>query len=580
MRVPIQKGIALISVMMVMGVLLMMTISFIQVNRDNIAQVNSSEKRDRAQAACAAVYNYVLYRLEHDKTFGTAPFSGEKDTIAAPEMRVTEVAASNRLEGEIPALQATFTATLSNNLNVDATSVTGVPAHSALLEVTCDSNGIQRSVETLIRVAPLFDSSALSRGSMNIEANSFRVRSRDKYRNLVRSEGEVRVPSVLSGTPRTRFLEPESNVTDSKGMIWAKDKIFAGGDDIAGDLLDANSNSGGRFVPEAKQHFQIHDLQASDIQLPTSTIPVRAGEYRFTMATATIKAVSAHHYEEGSWPFEHREDAETPWETTQLIHVMEYYEKPGQPSPTRVFRSNTRLDDIKPPDLRGTIDSTTVTDVQIVYDTPGANSAAVPVIANDTVYIDEVEGSNKVAVDLLNQRIVLPPGETVSANGDFKVTTDLGEPPFIELGSTSSDRAAIVADGTINLEAGVTGGFGTLVAKSGDLLLRPEGTLAVDVTSNGYDGLVAYAGQDVILKNPSDSGRWTFNGLVYASRNFKFDANNADTRLEGTLVARDGNIDFLRAGDVDFVYNPDYLDAMLKGLPENRVELERVYWKE
>ena len=102
----------------------------------------------------------------------------------------------------------------------------------------------------------------------------------------------------------------------------------------------------------------------------------------------------------------------------------------------------------------------------------------------------------------------------------------------------------------------------------------------MDITSKGFDGLVVYAGKDVLLENPSDSGTWTFNGLVYARGGFRFDANSADARLEGTLVARGGDIDFLKAGNVDFVYNPEFLDAMLKALPDNRLQVERVYWKE
>jgi hypothetical protein len=574
------RGIAIITVLLAMTVLLMITAAFLRVNRDNFNQLNSTEKRDKAHAACAAVYDYLLYCLEHDKTYAVADFIGGSDSeLTSPEMRVQMLPGTKTIEGEIRSLDATFQATISNNLNVDAESAAGVPPHSALITIQAESNGVKRNIETLIRVAPLFDSSALSRGAINVEANNLNVRSRDKYRNMIRAEGEIHVPTVLSGTPLTRFLEPETTKFDSKGMIWAKDKIFAGGDDLTDDIAEANTNSGGRFVPNAKQHFEIHNLQATDIQVPTSSIPVKPGEYRFTMATATITATSAHHYQAGKWPFKYRQDDKTQWTTTQLIHVMEYYENPTDPAPKKVYRSDTRLDDLVAPPVKGTVDSTVIDSVDIVYDTPGANGATIPVDVNDVVYIDD-DGGTKVAVDLKNQRVNLPKGETVTAAGDFMITTERGDPPIIDLGSTKSDRAAIVAQGSVNLQAGVTQGYGTLVAANGDLMLRPEGNQSIDISANGFDGLVAYAGRDVLLENPSDSGSWTFNGLVYASRNFDFDAKNADARLEGSLVARTGDINFRQAGDVDFVYNPEFLDAMLKALPENRIQIERVYWKE
>jgi hypothetical protein len=102
----------------------------------------------------------------------------------------------------------------------------------------------------------------------------------------------------------------------------------------------------------------------------------------------------------------------------------------------------------------------------------------------------------------------------------------------------------------------------------------------VDITANGFDGLVAYASGDVKLENPGSATDWAFNGLVYARNNFEFDANGADCTLEGALVARNGNIAFREAGEVDFIYNPEYLEAMLEDLPENRLQIERVYWKE
>lgn len=590
----VMRGLALPMVLIALVVLLMMAGAFIGVNRTNFAQVNSSERRDQARAACEAVYNYVQYRLEHDKYFAASNFiENATDLELGLEMDVKEVQGTRRIEGSIRSLNCEFEATIFNNLNNDAESADGVPAESALVRVTADSRGISRSIETLIKVAPLFDSSALSRGTMTIEADNFYVRSRDPYRNLVRAEGEIHVPNVLGGQSRTRFLEADGTDVDGKGMIWSKDKIFTGSNDVATELADANASSGGRFVPEAKQHFEIYDLKPDDIETPSSSIPVAAGEYRFTMATANLKLTSTSVTSKTTKTKEGSKTTTTPhganWETTQEIHVLEYYANPDDPYPTKVYRSDTRQDDIPPPPLPGTVTSNEITEVEIVYDTAGISSS-IPVTIGDTVHLDvnpatpedihSVSPDPKVSVNLASQDVLLPPGGTVTAAGDFKITTDRGEPPQINLGSDATSRAAIVAAGNINLEAGVTHGYGTLAATKGNLSLRPTGTNSLDVSANGQDGLVAYASNDVILENPSDTGDWTFNGLVYARNNFDFNAKGADATIEGTLVARNGNINFKEAGEVDFVYNPDYLNAMVRDLPESRLQVEKVYWKE
>lgn len=575
-----KKGIAIITVMMAMTILLMIAGAFLTINRDNFAQVNSSNKRDEARATCEAVYNYLLFRLEHDKFYGANTFAGATDSETGSMLKVKEVAGTHTIKGEIPSLHSTFTAKIENNLNIDATSADGVPAHAARLQIAADSTGITRNVETLVRVAPLFDSSALSRGAMNIEATDFTVSSLDDYRNMVRAEGEIKVPNVLSGFANTRFTTPDKKKADSKGMIWSKNKITAGGVDLTNHLADANTNSGGRFVPNAKQHFEIYDLKPSDLKVSSSNIAVRPGEYRFTTAKAKLTINSDLNVEKKTiLGFKYNEKAGLTWTSEQDISVLEYYAKPTDTVPTRVYRSQEQIKNLPTPPVAKNVkvEKQTLQSVDIVYTNPAAANSQLPVTVQDVVYIDEDPTSQKVAVDLKGQVVKMPNDSTVTSAGDFKITTQRGTPPRIEMGNGTT---AVVAEGNLNLEAGVTSGFGTLVAKNGDLSLRAESNSSI-TASGQQKGLVAYAGRDVNIQKPSDaSASWRLNGLVYARRNFNLESNNSDMRLEGTLVAREGNINITGANAVDFIYNPKYLETMVNDLPQNRVQIEKVYWKE
>lgn len=584
------KAIALPMVLLSMVVLLLLTGAFVQINRDNFSLVRASTARDEAYATCEAVYQYAIYRMEHDKYFAAAPFDAtEADPDLGSDLMVEFQEGSHRLEGTFRPLSSSFTAEIENNLNQDATSPTGVPAHSARLRVTSEARGLSISIESLIQVAPLFDASALSRGNTSIGASRFNVRSRDPNRNLVRAEGRIDVPDLFNGTPRTRFLNADDDNFDPRGMLWTHNHIYAGGTQVSERLEEANRLSGGRFVPEARQHFEIYNLQSEDIQVPSNVVPVDSGEYRFTMAEATIVADTDHQWEEG-FIITYTEEGTTRWSATQQVHVLEYYENPGDPTPSRVYRSVTRTDDIAVPDLRGEEGETRIQSVTINYDTPGIDESIV-VEPSDIVYLD-ADGGDRVAVDLINQHITFPRDTTVQAENDFKITTDRGEPPILQFSSsmstdasgTTTNRAALVAGGTIDLQAGITEGYGTLVATRGDLNIRPTGNTGdVDITAvrEGFGGLVVFAGNDVNLENPLDTGNtWDFNGLVYARNNFNFQANGANAKVEGTLVAREGNINFNNAEDVDFIYNPEYLETMLNELPHNRTQLERVFWRE
>jgi hypothetical protein len=49
--------------------------------------------------------------------------------------------------------------------------------------------------------------------------------------------------------------------------------------------------------------------------------------------------------------------------------------------------------------------------------------------------------------------------------------------------------------------------------------------------------------------------------------------------IEGALVARDGKISIANSRSTQFVYNPAYLEQIIKNLAESRIRLESVCWR-
>lgn len=145
--------------------------------------------------------------------------------------------------------------------------------------------------------------------------------------------------------------------------------------------------------------------------------------------------------------------------------------------------------------------------------------------------------------------------------------------------------AGLEAGGDLQL-LGSIAGYGALVAGND-----------VTVSANGYtelasapdQGVAIFGGHDVnLLPNPrsytTPGMKQAFFGLVYAQNDFRFwDNQNAGSRwdlmIEGALVAQAGRVQVANANVVNLVYNPAYLNHLLKNLAASRVKLEMISWR-
>jgi hypothetical protein len=638
-----KKGIALFVVMVTSTVLALMMVAFFQAYRSHFALTRASDSSQRAGAACDSVYQYVVYRVEHDRSWGSEQFnqSGLGDPKGS-DLDVIETVGTHKFTGRVGSLDSTFEGEIYNNLSgTESTEVAAIADPGTIVcRVSAQSGSSTRKADFVVRVAPLFDSSVLSRANLDVDAEKLLMRSRDKNRNLLRAEGDIYVPNVLTGSD-SQFLQPDSDDADDKGMLWSKGEIFsylgAGGSaeniDEADELQAAVTNSNGKIVAGAESDFSIYDLDSSNLQLPETNreVPIqlggvdKPGRWNFIRRKADVD-FTATYLDAGTGLEATKSYSEEAW-----IDVLEYYPE-GSEEPTEVYRAANRTDDLedfaddsvearvksgkkkKKKNKTVTLDLDAITTDKVeMPDYPGLD---VTLLDNDQLVFESADKEANLTFDLMTQSVLASPNATVTVKGDpnsnikgnFEVTSDTDPkaliegigptpPPILDLGyeSDGKTKAVLMADGTLNIENGVTTGLGALVAKDGDVKIQPMNTdtVTVDAGAEGT-GLLVFAGGNVVLSNPNETESWLFKGLVYAREGIRMEGHGQDATFEGTIVALQENdptpaappekaspngIEFDDCGQIEFIYNSELLDAYVKNLPGQRIQLELVYWK-
>lgn len=633
-----KKGVALFVVMITTTVLALMMATFFKAYRSHFALTRSSVASQRAAAACDSVYQYVVYRVEHERNWGSEPFTvSGTGNPSGDRLNVTEIIGTHRLTGSIEALDATFEAEIYNNLtDASSESASSMTAKDTLLcRITARSGESTRQAEFVVRVAPLFDSSVLSRSTLRVDAETLIMRSLDPNRNLLRAEGDIYVPDILTGDD-SKFLHPDDSA-DERGMLWAKGDIYSlsGGSseliDEPEELADATKNSNGKIVSKALSDFSIYNLEESNLQLPENNkiVPLvkdgidKPGRWNFVRRKADVEFTATYGVTVSQTDLETTETYnEAVW-----LDVLEYY-PPDATEPTEVYRAANRVED-----LMAQADQTVTervssgkgkgkgaritskgkgTETEFEIESVETNSIILPdygdlavtVLEDDRLVFKSTDPDSdaNLTFNLLHQTVTATSDATVTINGSFEVTSETDEnasisgiaetpPPILDLGYSADGtaKAALVANGTLNIENGVTTGLGALISRTGDVRIQPINTdsVTVDAGATG-NGLLVFAGGDVVLKNPDETSHWLFKGLVYARNGIRMEGHGQDATFEGTIVSLQENgavageahgIEFVDSGHIEFIYNPELLDAYVRELPGNRMQLELVYWK-
>lgn len=654
------RAVALATAMMVCVFLMVLTGALVQTQSGVFAVAQSSDARVRARAACRSLYDYCVYQIEHDRSWGAAGFptiasvdpnrpdpGGTVSLVSRVEIQQVD---GRKFRGYLSDHGTSFEVEVINGLTspgtITAGGVSTRPQHVRFSIVAWegkDPNGAggsrsRQQVDCLLRLAPLFDASVLSRGDVRMEANEVVFSSKDRFRNEIRSEGSMTLPGLTTGS--TVFVENNEEVTrensdisrmrkDRAGLLWAGDEISQGGTPLDNtQLAQAARSSGGRMVDHATNRADIYDLKPENIPQPTfdadHDLVVPPGEFRFTKAMATtryrVQVTGAHG--EVSWQEQTRREP---------IDVVEYYDPPNSSKPLKAMRAK-----VPPLDSGEELIGT-----DIAY---AGDLSDVPVVTGDRFALDskfqdsdtvkdsdgvetqipemgfrdlEKGASSPVILDLSLRTVTVQPQTRVRpesrADGStlppaaFELTVKAGPggepgPPRFKLGNGTND-VVIEAEGDISIGTGYTDGLATFISKEGSVTLNPRAQSLrwkevyvdgvptwvleneIEVQDNpSYSGLVIYAEKDVNISNISDAD-WGVRGFVYARRNFRFNVNGHNATFYGSVVAGNnpsepGAFDILGSDRATFIYDPDYLKLMTKGLPYNWTRVEPLLWTE
>lgn len=606
-----RRGIALFISLVTVVILAIFMGAFFTAYRSHFSLTRSSNASQAASEACDSVFQYIVYRAEHDRGWGSDVFTstGEGDPRGAL-MDFAEQPGTHTFVGQVYSLDARFEGTVYNNLTGAASSDVAAQAKpgTLLCNVSCKVGQSTRNARFLVRKAPLFDSSVLTRANLNVNAQRLEMRSKDENRNLLRAEGDIYVPDILD-SKASEFLAADSNSPDSKGMLWAKGNIYSYGNagpeqvDTAQELGDAARNTNGKVVPNAESHFPIFDMTQENLQLPENQVEVTvpAGRWNFVRKRAAVNYSATY---ADRWSAENQTGNAYAW-----VDVLEYYADPNDTTPSEVYRSAHRTEDLAsqvPADSGGWFpkpldqNSITTNDLTVL----DYQNIDVKVVGGEgKLSFPPTGGVEKATFDLTNQSFSVHHNTRVNVEGPLHITSAAEPdadgfdsapdwvkdtpPPTLDLGYQADPaapggvaKATLYTRDTLNIENGITKGLGSIISRTGDVRIQPNNTSSVNVnTDQDGSGLLVFAGGDVVLQNPDSTSDWNFKGLVYARNSVRMVGSDAeDVTFEGSVVALNG-IEFQECEKIEFIYNGDLLDSYVDSIPGQRIQVETVYYK-
>ena len=506
-----KKGLALITTLMVMSLLLTLIGAFIQVERANQRLTGNALERRAAQDACLTALSIAWNRLEDDPTWGTTPnfpVSGPTNFPAAhPTARIqTQLIGGKKvLHGSIQAegdfdgpTAVSFDLTIYNNLAnrlVDPHGDYSVPARSCRMVCIARSGSAVRRMDTILRQVPISYDSLVSKKKADLSGVTglIRMESRDPYVNRMRAGTDLNLPSA-------------GNVQFFKNGSAEAGKLFLAGTAQTTDsqLETANAASSGNYLvgqgPPTLPTFDPANFKLPDD--PSKVSQAKPGEYRFGGLT----------------------------HVRYIEQQIQWYEPPPPPPPggtagsgtsgscQRYQRETSVYDQLIDPDGHIWL-ADTARQGSVQLDPPTVPSAPLsePAAANwgydqgtdqgfrdgngqlvnpPQATVHEIEPG--LLVNVLTAQMALKPGYKLECNGAFRVTADGARLPEVLFGyeftpggvavekslndgleaalnDPAKYMAALVADSDISIPGGAIG-YGSMIS-GGDMTVKASSGL-------------------------------------------------------------------------------------------------------
>ena len=555
------RGIALISVLIAMTLSVMLLGAFLGNNQSHMELMRGGRSGDAVQEATESTFSYLKFRIEHDKTFATTRFTNDRrnsDPEMAATMRVDEMAGESgdehaTLEISVVGTDAVVTAEILNNLQ-GTTSRGGVAAAQCRIRLVTNHLSRRSVQEITLQTPPLYDSSLASSEGILIDSESVVFNSRDPVRNQVRSSGHVRLGT--SGSTFD-FRRGQNTSAPNQGLVWSQEDILLNGASLrdSNNLADAQNRTRGQFVTDAQTRLNLHELTMDEVKLGRQSINIDAGHWVFARGVVEYNAGLA-----GT--------------RTANIPMLQRRTSRLDPSTTEDFYFLHK-------DLPGWLNN----DSARMVESPGATNHNKGSIGD---HYNGFQLEPGLKVHLGQGKFELDADRNLEVNGDFALFSanpDIDpQVNFVPSDNNANTRGSISVHGSLEIE-GFVRGSGNLIAE-GDVLLRPN---SIDTNADTDSDLAIYSGNNVMIRPPASllepARQLNFKGLVYAANNFTFQAHTESfagsqtLNIEGALIARNGHVNIQNAKETNITYNPDYLDNLVKELPDNRTHLEVLVWK-
>lgn len=571
------RGMALLLVLTVASVVVMTTGAFVVANSANFTSLSASRRQREADLVTASALEFLYFQLESDQTFGRQPFSDNAEVPMRSGLRVSHVKSQGRtllrgalLDEAATGSEPTFTAEIVNRL--DRSALPSVPADTVLLRIEGRSGAFTSRCDALYRGEPLFDASLTANRWVALNKNdSVKLLSKDPARNWLRSNGDIWLNGFVRGNGATTINSPPNS---PQGVVWAKGEIFSEGDPqgLSGEkLARASREAGGLLAPRSRLNHDIYKLTPADLSVfkqedtknQQSVGRMRPGTYSVEWGKVS--------WLDGGEPrsTDVKSVSFTPSDYPRSKKIYWYDGRSLNPSLIlpEGWESSSRCDDDGVVKLGGT-NVNTVT---------GENVAAMTYRFDDDAFVTD--------------------DSSIEVDGDFRIVSKIdGLVPSISLKSNESSTGVIRATngGSIVIQGTLSGGGALVADQDIQLMSNPKQNQETNVEADKSAGVVLYGGGNVSIFGGANRAI-QFKGLIYAEKDvniyggLKVNTRNENLSLEGTadkldvldlqgaVVARSGSVSIAETRNVSLTYDPDYLQKLTKGMPDNRRRISRVW---
>lgn len=514
-----KKGLALITTLMVMSLLLTLIGAFIQVERANQRLTGNALERRAAQDACLTALGIAWNRLEEDPSWGTTPnfpVAGPNNfPLLHPTARIqTQLVGGKKMlhgviqaEGDFDGPSAvSFDLTVYNNLAnrlVDPHGDYSVPARSCRLMCIARSGSAVRRMDTILRQVPISYDSLVSkrRADLSGVTGLIRMESRDPYVNRMRAGTDLDLPAA-------------ANVQFFKNGSAESNQLFLAGtkQETDGQLETANGLSSGTYMvgqgPPTIPTFDPDNFKLPND--PTKVSNARAGTYQF----GGIDQVEYHpHQIQWSEPPPSGSPPGTPGDSgtaTRYQKETSTYDKLIDAEGRLWLAKNARVGStiLDPPDAPPASTNSEAAAEGYGYGNPGNDAGMIgpngQQVPPSTTDIHEIYPG--LWTNVVTAQLAITPGYKVECDGAFLVTavTSTGpvagggrQPELLfgykftsggvaveeslvngldeALNHPETYMAALVADGNIDIPGGALG-YGSMIA-GGDMTVKASSGL-------------------------------------------------------------------------------------------------------